>query len=128
MKKFFVGVGFSLVLFLVACTPTYTVDLKIRNNTTDTIIIEYISKGKTTSTKKTLQPGDQFSISKYDREGIDLEWNTVWKYKILNVQTSNAIKSWKDYNIAGAWDMENSRYRTKGTLILENTDFLADIK
>lgn len=128
MKKLFCGVGVILVLLITSCSPSYTVDLKIRNNTADVITIEYINKGNNKTVKKVLNPSEQFSISKYDRDGIDLEWSTVWKYKITSVQTANQIKSWKDYNISGAWDMENSRHKTKGTLILEATDFLADIK
>ena len=128
MKKIFCGVGVILAIFITSCSPSYNVDLKIRNNTTDVLTIEYISKDNNKTIKKVLNPSEQFSISKYEREGMDLEWNNVWKYKIISIQTTNNIKSWKDYNISGAWDMENSRHKTKGTLILEATDFLADIK
>ena len=65
---------------------------------------------------------------RFDKEGKDLGWNEAWKYKILSAKTATNIYSWKEYNIPGAWDLENSRHKTKGVLILESTDFLADIK
>lgn len=87
-----------------------------------------MSKDNSKTIKKVLQPNEQFSISKYERNGTELEWATVWKYKIVRVYTNNNLNSWKDYNIEGAWDLENSRYKAKGSLILEATDFLADIQ
>jgi hypothetical protein len=128
MKKLFWGVGIYIILVLSACTPNYTVDLKVRNNTAEVLTIEYLSKKDNKKLSKTLKPGEQFAIAKFDKEGKDLGWNEAWKYKIISAKTATDIYSWKDYNIPGAWDLENSRYKTKGVLILESTDFLADIK
>lgn len=128
MKRIVLGVGMFFILCLVSCKPQYVVDLKIRNNTAEAIRVEYTSKSSNKKESKMLNSGEEFSISKYDCDGIDFDWNHVWKYQITSVSTLSNVKSWKDYNVRGAWNIEDSRHKSHGVLVLESTDFLADIK
>lgn len=123
MRNFLFNGTLLLFLTLSACVGNYSVDLKVHNNTSKKITITYVQKDNNKVFVKTLNPGQTFAISKYDRPGNEPEWKIVWKFNIKSVISENGIESWKDYNVEGAWDKEDLVQRTKARLDIESNDF-----
>jgi hypothetical protein len=124
MRNFLFNGTLLLFLTLSACVGNYSVDLKVHNNTSKKITITYVQKDNNKVFVKTLNPGQTFAISKYDRPGNEPEWKIVWKFNIKSVTSENGIESWKDYNVEGAWDHENLTNKTKSVLVIAPEDFV----
>ena len=108
---------------LSACETNYSVDLKIRNNTTKKVTISYVQKDNNKLFVRTMKAGETFAVSKYDQPGNEPEWKNIWKYNIKSVVSEAGIESWKDYNVEGAWENEDLIKRTKARLDIESKDF-----